>query len=74
VHALFAAGSTALPAALVTDPADRLAAVRAGVALTGPAAASPTLTPGARADLVVRDAAGRCLATVLGGRLVHRRA
>jgi hypothetical protein len=74
VHALFAAGSTALPAALVTDPADRLAAVRAGVTLTAPGAAPPALAAGARADLVVRDDAGRCLATVLGGRLVHRRA
>ncbi|MBB1256504.1 hypothetical protein H3146_24585, partial [Streptomyces sp. OF3] len=41
-----------------------------------PSPASPTdapaLTVGAAADFAVRASDGRCLATVLGGRLLHR--
>jgi len=33
-----------------------------------------TLAPGARADLAVVDGSGECVATVIAGRLVHRRA
>ncbi|MEU5092177.1 hypothetical protein [Streptomyces sp. NPDC021356] len=52
-------------------PPVRTAVQRSGV-LVGPGAAA--LAPGARADFAVLAADGSCLATVVGGRLVHRRA
>ncbi|WP_051942803.1 hypothetical protein [Streptacidiphilus rugosus] len=82
VHALLLRGVTALAAdALDDDPALGPAAARVGLPFGSPA----PLTVGARADFAVfpmssedPDAAvgadGVCLATVLGGRLVHRRA
>ncbi|GAA4568347.1 hypothetical protein GCM10023176_22540 [Micromonospora coerulea] len=73
VHALFRLGVGAVLAAQVTDPELRAAAVRNGVALLG-SPRPPALAPDGRADLAVFAADGGCLATVVAGRLVHRRA
>ncbi|MBC3842836.1 hypothetical protein GXW82_29615 [Streptacidiphilus sp. 4-A2] len=71
VHALLRAGATAAHPAHLADPELRAAAHRVGLAgLDRP----PVLAVGARADLAVFAADGGCLATVLAGRLVHRRA
>lgn len=77
VHALLRLGATAVAAArLDAEPgaaALRTAAARAGLVVL----ASPrprALVPAARADFAVFDDDGRCVATVLAGRLVHRRA
>jgi hypothetical protein len=73
VHALFRLGAAAVLAEHVSDPALRAAAVRNEVAVL--AAARPAaLAVGGRADLAVFAADGACLATVVAGRLVHRRA
>ncbi|WP_243707342.1 hypothetical protein [Micromonospora sp. KC606] len=73
VHALFRAGVAAVPAAYLTDPELRAAAVRNDMAvLDGPR--PPVLVTGGRADLAVFADDGTCLATVVAGRLVHRRA
>jgi hypothetical protein len=74
IHALLRLGVTALPVADVPDLAVREAAARAGVRLLPPGAPAPRLAPGERADLAVFAPDGRCLATVLAGRVVHRRA
>lgn len=59
----------------VTHPAVRTAVRRSGLTVLAAPGPSPVLAPGARADFAVHDEAdGRCLATVLAGRLVHRRA
>jgi hypothetical protein len=71
VHALLRTGATAVCAEHLTEPALRDAASRNGLAVTGRA---PEVVVGGRADLAVFDADGACLATVLAGRLVHRRA
>ncbi|WP_228543738.1 hypothetical protein [Micromonospora sp. S-DT3-3-22] len=73
VHALLRAGVGAVLAAYLTDPALRAAATRNDVAVLD-TARPPTLTAGSRADLAVFADDGRCLATVVAGRLVHRRA
>ncbi|MEU2613898.1 hypothetical protein ABZ570_20275 [Micromonospora sp. NPDC007271] len=73
VHALFRRGVAAVPAAHLADPALRAAAVRNDVAVVDDAR-PPTLVVGGRADLAVFGADGDCLATVVAGRLVHRRA
>ena len=73
VHALLRLGAGALPSALVTDPADRAAATRSGVLLVPPDFAPPTLRPATRADLAVFAPSGPCVATILAGRLLHRR-
>jgi hypothetical protein len=82
IHALFRLGATSVPADAVADPALRAAAARAGLRLLPAGAPPPPVTPGARADpipgaradLAVFTPDGRCQATVLAGRLVHRRA
>ncbi|MEE1940427.1 hypothetical protein V1L54_13595 [Streptomyces sp. TRM 70361] len=57
-----------------TRPAVRTAVRRSGLPVL-PAPRPATLTPGARADLAVHDETdGSCLATILAGRLLHRRA
>jgi len=71
VHALLRAGATAARPEHLTDPALRAAASRNNLAITD---REPELITGGRADLAVFDADGACLATVLAGRLVHRRA
>ncbi|MEY9837020.1 hypothetical protein [Streptacidiphilus sp. EB103A] len=71
VYALLRSGATAAQPAAFADPELRAAAHRNGLATDGH---TPTLAVGGRADLAVRAADGSCLATVLGGRLVHRRA
>ncbi|MFG1802227.1 hypothetical protein ACGFI4_18935 [Micromonospora carbonacea] len=73
VHALFRLGAAAALADQVTDPAVRAAAARNGVALLA-SARPPELAAGGRADLAVFADDGSCLATVVAGRLVHRRA
>ncbi|MGC4768853.1 imidazolonepropionase-like domain-containing protein [Micromonospora sp. DT44] len=73
VHALLRRGVTAVLAEHLTDPALRAAAGRVNLqVLTGPV--MPTLPTGDRADLAVHDVDGTCLATVVAGRIVHRRA
>jgi hypothetical protein len=71
VHALLRIGATAVCAEHLTDPALRAAASRAGLAVQD---GSPVLAVGSRADLAVFAEDGSCVATVLAGRLVHRRA
>ncbi|MGY0002713.1 hypothetical protein [Micromonospora sp. I033] len=73
VHALFRLGAAAVLAGHVGDPALRAAAARNEVAVLA-AARPPALRVGGRADLAVFAADGSCLATVVAGRLVHRRA
>ncbi|MBB5829775.1 imidazolonepropionase-like domain-containing protein [Micromonospora carbonacea] len=73
VHALFRLGAAAALADQVTDPGVRAAAARNGVALLA-SARPPELAAGGRADLAVFADDGSCLATVVAGRLVHRRA
>ncbi|SCE69451.1 hypothetical protein GA0074695_0370 [Micromonospora viridifaciens] len=73
VHALFRRGVGAVVAAYLADPALRAAAARNDVAVVVDAR-SPTLLVGGRADLAVFGPDGDCLATVVAGRLVHRRA
>ncbi|MFI7430357.1 imidazolonepropionase-like domain-containing protein [Micromonospora sp. NPDC049836] len=73
VHALFRLGVAAVPGTHLADPALRAAAARTGLAVLDPAA-PPELAAGRRADLAVFAADGTCLATVVAGRLVHRRA
>jgi predicted amidohydrolase YtcJ len=70
VHALLRRGVTAVATA-PADPALRSALDRSGLL---PARQAPPLEPGVRADFAVLDEHGACLATVVGGRLLHRRA
>ncbi|MEU0547105.1 hypothetical protein [Micromonospora sp. NPDC005979] len=73
VHALLRTGVTAVLADHLAEPALRGAVDRSELlVLAGPAA--PTLVSGGRADLSVHDVDGTCLATVVAGRIVHRRA
>lgn len=72
VHALLQGGCTAVLSEFVADPELRGAAVRGGVAVL-PGHRPGALVAGARADFAVFDATGECLATVVAGRLVHRR-
>jgi hypothetical protein len=75
VHALLARGVCAVPSAAVPDLADRRACERAGVLLAGSRPPRPPVVrPSGVAHLAVFDDDGRCLATVLNGRLVYRRA
>ncbi|MFJ8581433.1 imidazolonepropionase-like domain-containing protein [Micromonospora sp. NPDC093277] len=73
VHALFRQGAAAVLAAHVTEPGLRAAAARNDVAVLG-AVRPPALVETGRADLAVFADDGTCLATVVAGRLVHRRA
>lgn len=73
VHALFRLGVTAVLAAHLDEPGLRAVIDRSEVAVV----ATPVpvmLAPGGRADLAVWTDDGRCVATVVAGRLVHRRA
>jgi hypothetical protein len=70
VHALLLRGVTAVaPTPLRDDPGLGPAAARVGLPVGTPA----PLAVGSRADFAVFAPDGACLATVLGGRLVHRR-
>lgn len=73
VHALLRIGATAVTEEHLADPGLLAAAVRGGVRVVHDGAPG-SLAPGVRADLAVFDARDECLATVLAGRLVHRRA
>ncbi|MEU4566078.1 hypothetical protein [Micromonospora sp. NPDC023956] len=73
VHVLFRLGATAVLADHLDEPGLRAVVERSDVAVL--AAPGPvTLAPGGRADLTVLADDGRCVATVVAGRLVHRRA
>ncbi|MDW6060795.1 hypothetical protein SAZ11_25765 [Streptomyces sp. FXJ1.4098] len=72
IHALLRLGATAVVAARVTDPELLAAARRGGVAVLDRPRPSALVETG-RADLAAFDADGVCVATVLAGRLVHRR-
>ncbi|MGW7517288.1 hypothetical protein ACWGJ2_17030 [Streptomyces sp. NPDC054796] len=69
---LLASGTTALSGHFTRDPVRR-AVERSGVRLL-PAPRPRALVPAGPADFAVFASDGACLATVLGGRLVHRRA
>lgn len=76
VHALLRTGVTAVGGEQ-PDPEIRSALARAGLATaagpkTPPDLSARPLSPGARADFAVFDGA-TCVATVVAGRLVHRR-
>ncbi|MCH0541854.1 hypothetical protein I3F58_20240 [Streptomyces sp. MUM 203J] len=73
VQRLLARGTTALTGTL-TRPAVRAAVVRSGVRYTERGAPRRALVPSGAADFAVFAEDGTCVATVLGGRLVHRRA
>ncbi|MGC5018786.1 imidazolonepropionase-like domain-containing protein [Micromonospora sp. DT47] len=73
VHALFRLGAGAVLSAHVTDPEVRAAVVRNDVAVFD-TPRPPALIATGRADLAVLADDGSCLATVVAGRLVHRRA
>ncbi|MEH0845096.1 hypothetical protein V6U81_22170 [Micromonospora sp. CPCC 205711] len=73
VHALFRLGAGAVLAAHVADPGLRAAAVRNDVAILERVRPTELILTG-RADLAVFAEDGSCLATVVAGRLVHRRA
>jgi hypothetical protein len=73
VHALFRTGVAAVLAAQVIEPELRAAAVRNDVAVLDEVR-PPALVPAGRADLAVFADDGTCLATVVAGKLVHRRA
>jgi hypothetical protein len=77
VHLLLRRGVTAV-ADDFTDPGVRAAVDRGGLVRGSgsvtDAGAVPVLAAGGRADLAVFAADGTCVATVLAGRLVHRRA
>ncbi|MEU7241327.1 imidazolonepropionase-like domain-containing protein [Streptomyces sparsogenes] len=72
IHALLRLGATAVVAARLTDPELLAAARRGGVAVVD-RPRPPALAGGGRADLAAFEADGACVATVLAGRLVHRR-
>jgi hypothetical protein len=73
VHALLRLGVSAVPAGRVTDP-ELLTALRRNGVVVSAGPPPPALRPSGRADLAVFTADGGCVATVLAGRLVHRRA
>ncbi|MGW2956998.1 imidazolonepropionase-like domain-containing protein [Streptomyces sp. NPDC001220] len=72
VHAVLKLGAVVVLAAYVDSSELRAAAERNDVSVVS-AARPAQLTEKARADLAVFDEAGRCIATVCAGRLVHRR-
>ncbi|ARZ69375.1 hypothetical protein M1P56_00755 [Streptomyces sp. HU2014] len=73
VHEVLKRGAAAVLAEHADEPGLRAAAGRVGVAvLERPRAVA--LAEGGRADLAAFAEDGRCVATVLAGRLVHRRA
>ncbi|UGY92964.1 imidazolonepropionase-like domain-containing protein [Streptomyces gobiensis] len=55
-----------------TRPAVRTAVQRSGLRVLPAAPRELSLAVGMRADFAVFDASGRCVATVIGGRLVYR--
>ncbi|MFH8468771.1 imidazolonepropionase-like domain-containing protein [Streptomyces sp. NPDC017991] len=72
VHALLKSGAVAVLAEYVDTAELRAAAERTDVVVSA-GAAPPVIRPTGRADLAVFGEDGVCLATVCGGRLVHRR-
>ncbi|MEV6673116.1 hypothetical protein [Streptomyces sp. NPDC051162] len=73
VHEVLKRGAAAVLAEHADGPELRAAAARNGVAVLD-RARSVAVTEGGRADLAAFTEDGRCVATVVGGRLVHRRA
>ncbi|MDF3293165.1 imidazolonepropionase-like domain-containing protein [Streptomyces silvisoli] len=74
VYAVLRSGATAVLADRVADPDLRDAARRSGLTVLAALGRPAELVPSARADLAVFDDAGTCVATVVAGRAVHRRA
>ncbi|MFD9252759.1 imidazolonepropionase-like domain-containing protein [Streptomyces bottropensis] len=72
VHAVLKSGATAVLEQHAGTPELRSAAERNHVRVL-PRPHSPAIVELGRADLVVLDDSGSCLATVCAGRLVHRR-
>ncbi|WP_425424721.1 imidazolonepropionase-like domain-containing protein [Streptomyces aurantiacus] len=72
VHGLLKLGAVACLAEYADTPELRAAAGRNDVAVL-PRVRVATIVAGGRADLAVFAAGGGCVATVCGGRLVHRR-
>ncbi|MET8281347.1 hypothetical protein [Micromonospora sp. NPDC005174] len=66
-------GVTAVLVEHLAEPALRAAVGRSDLQVLAQAV-TPTLLAGGRADLSVHDADGTCLATVVAGRIAHRRA
>lgn len=71
VRALLADGVTSVVGPFAHS-ATVVAVRRAGLLVREAPPLSPALAVGERADFVVRASGGRCLATALAGRLVHR--
>ncbi|MEV7384857.1 hypothetical protein [Streptomyces sp. NPDC091215] len=71
VHAVLKSGATAVLELHIDSPELRAATARNDV-LVLPRSRRTSLSESARADLAVFDEAGRCIATVCAGRLVHR--
>ena len=74
VHAVLRLGATAVLAEHLGDPALRAAVARGGLRVLDAPQPAAAPVPFVRADLAVFGADGSCLATVLAGRVVHRRA
>ena len=72
IHAVLKTGAVAVLEQYANTPELRAAAARNDVAVL-PRTHTPVLRETARADLAVFDETGECIATVCGGRLVHRR-
>ncbi|WP_433891706.1 imidazolonepropionase-like domain-containing protein [Streptomyces sp. CA-111067] len=72
IHGLLQRGVTGVVDDL-TDADARAAIDRSGLVRYWPGAPTPGLAVGGRADLAVFDGQGDCVATVLAGKLVHRR-
>ncbi|MFI6617455.1 imidazolonepropionase-like domain-containing protein [Streptomyces sp. NPDC050528] len=72
IHAVLKTGAVAVLEQYANTPELRAAAARNDVAVL-PRTHTPVLRETARADLAVFDETGTCIATVCGGRLVHRR-
>ncbi|MFE7759867.1 hypothetical protein [Streptomyces sp. NPDC057438] len=72
VHAVLKSGATAVLGQHADTPELRAAAERNHVVVL-PHPAPPAIVEAGRADLVVFDDSGTCVATVCAGRLVHRR-
>lgn len=72
IHAVLKSGAVAVLEEYVRAPGLRAAAERNDVVVL-PGTRPTAIIPTARADLAVLDGTGACIATVCGGRLVHRR-
>jgi hypothetical protein len=72
IHAVLKSGSVAILEEYADTPELRAAATRNDLAVL-PCVRPTAIVRNGRADLAVLDETGACIATVCGGRLVHRR-